>query len=176
MCGGDPEKIEVKIVSRAFSPHVRGWSLLKVFLDSLLLLFLACAGVILKIYKRINLINTFPRMCGGDPDKIRILIHLKFFSPHVRGWSFFQKYCPLQQLLFPACVGVILNAIRWICGDKTFPRMCGGDPSCCSSQYIVKIFSPHVRGWSYRCYHITTNAWLFPACAGVILQRLSSPC
>ena len=65
MCGGDPLTLLV-FVSLAF-------------------LFPACAGVILeqKAYERWE--SSFPRMCGGDPQKKKEFRKYYDFSPHVRG-------------------------------------------------------------------------------------------
>ena len=48
--------------------------------------------------------------------------------------------------LFPACAGVILYVVCIVKINKTFPRMCGGDPTVSKECLYFKDFSPHVRG------------------------------
>ena len=53
--------------------------------SSSLVLFPACAGVILKSERRINHEKTFPRMRGGDPSVSVNGVSGVRFSPHARG-------------------------------------------------------------------------------------------
>ena len=50
-----------------------------------LMLFPACAGVILLKILVSSCFSSFPRMCGGDPSDERSYGMHKLFSPHVRG-------------------------------------------------------------------------------------------
>ena len=50
------------------------------------------------------------------------------------------------QGLFPACAGVILQAVGAADGADTFPRMRGGDPVPGSDLGHTIDFSPHARG------------------------------
>ena len=141
MCGGDQVVVFNKWSVLYFSPHVRGWSFLFLHLSQFQLLFPACAGVILIHFQAFVVTWPFPRMCGGDPMNGDLYNSRLGFSPHVRGWSLQTQKFYWQRWLFPACAGVILKA-EWIERiPKSFPRMCGGDPS-------FESFSPHVRGWS----------------------------
>ena len=48
-------------------------------------LFPACAGVILHTGERFPVIQSFPRVCGGDPDVKAGKTVMDAFSPRVRG-------------------------------------------------------------------------------------------
>ena len=89
-------------------------------------LFPACAGVIPQQHIVLRPVQTFPRMCGGDPYIERIK----------------QNKSPL----FPACAGVILLPRHYPGRHSAFPRMCGGDPEDGDVLSINNNFSPHVRG------------------------------
>ena len=54
-------------------------------LRDLFSLFPACAGVILLAHFISKRLNSFPRMCGGDPNMERLPLDGADFSPHVRG-------------------------------------------------------------------------------------------
>ena len=54
-----------KIMAADFSPHVRGVILYETIADTVH--------------------QTFPRMCGGDPEGDLVPIYLDDFSPHTRG-------------------------------------------------------------------------------------------
>ena len=153
MCGGDPRLLSPCLCFLRFSPHVRGWSEEFQVLRVLQWLFPACAGVIPFIICCVRYINTFPRMCGGDPNIFFSKIKKQIFSPHVWGWSW--RFCKTlrKTWLFPACAGVILPKVKSNEMIITFPRMCGGDPE---DMYILHsrfYFSPHVRGWSSEYRH-----------------------
>ena len=54
-------------------------------LRDLFSLFPACAGVIPERVANKAGSETFPRMCGGDPEGILMSLFVNNFSPHVRG-------------------------------------------------------------------------------------------
>ena len=58
-----------------------------------------------------EIVQTFPRMGGGDPLSA--------------------EKCAYDGRLFPAWAGVILNNKRYEKWRYTFPRMGGGDPAVC---------------------------------------------
>ena len=89
MCGGDPYNPIEDIAVIYFSPHVRGWSWGVTGQKLKILLFPACAGVILTRIKERSYFIAFPRMCGGDPFFCKSFALNNCFSPHVRGWSLF---------------------------------------------------------------------------------------
>ena len=51
-----------------------------------------------------------------------------------------------QEVLFPACAGVIPISLPLWSGPGTFPRVCGGDPYELRDMAQVADFSPRVRG------------------------------
>ena len=51
-----------------------------------------------------------------------------------------------EQVLFPACAGVILTKFEKIAGKYSFPRVCGGDPIVHLIRELITLFSPRVRG------------------------------
>ena len=54
-------------------------------LRDLFSLFPACAGVILQKDENTFIGQSFPRMCGGDPEIESYSDECDIFSPHVRG-------------------------------------------------------------------------------------------
>ena len=54
-------------------------------LRDLFSLFPAYAGVILKAEGPIDIEETFPRIRGGDPQKMNVRHRVMLFSPHTRG-------------------------------------------------------------------------------------------
>ena len=67
MCGGDPCRVARYAYQSGFSPHVRGWSYVSKWHFYVESLFPACAGVIPPYKKMCGDLDSFPRMCGGDP-------------------------------------------------------------------------------------------------------------
>ena len=91
-----------------------------------LVLFPACAGVILFHQGPDDRSHPFPRVCGGDP---------KIYTPSDISLS-----------LFPACAGVIPGATPALEIGQAFPRVCGGDPAIKGATKSSQTFSPRVRG------------------------------
>ena len=67
------------------SPHARGCSHKAVDRHKLDGLFPACAGVILNKVILIGRLVAFPRMRGGDPNRLQFRRNGRNFSPHARG-------------------------------------------------------------------------------------------
>ena len=65
MCGGEPKPYIAKVAVATLFP--------------------ACAGVNPPEEERPELIETFPRMCGGEPSSVKSRGKEISFSPHVRG-------------------------------------------------------------------------------------------
>ena len=84
-------------------------------------LFPACAGVILSRQSAIEVCLTFPRMCGGDPNK--------FFG---RGY---------RCRLFPACAGVILEIEN---------AMYSGLEDIVGRKYLITFWNDDVHVNDYR--------------------------
>ena len=51
-----------------------------------------------------------------------------------------------EKELFPAYAGVILELLEDKTGNKTFPRIRGGDPDKWNPVEVMGRFSPHTRG------------------------------
>ena len=82
--------------------------------------------MILDISQYTHDVQSFPRVCGGDPYAV-------FLARN-------------NNLLFPACAGVILFNFFTYVSLLTFPRVCGGDPLCFLTEAFAMTFSPRVRG------------------------------
>ena len=95
-------------------------------LRDLFSLFPAYAGVIPSSMAYRSVSNSFPRICGGDPQ--------------------LRQAFQVQKYLFPAYAGVILYDYGNNTAQIAFPRIRGGDPCGRARAAPNGYFSPHMRG------------------------------
>ena len=86
--GGNPNTIDIPILSQMFFPHTREWSHNSLVRTGWISVFPAEAGVIPRLLPSSRCLIYFSRTRGDDPKtRISKSRHLKFF-PHTRGWFY----------------------------------------------------------------------------------------
>ena len=134
----------------------------------------ACAGEPLAFHAGRLVTGVYPRVCGGTLNPLLQSQPVDGLSPRVRG----NHECPDSLLngmrSIPACAG---EPTRWrihVCGNRVYPRVCGGTENRPTLASIWCGLSPRVRGnpFDRRCNRRHRGS--IPACAGEPL-RWSAP-
>ena len=113
------------------------------------------------------------------------------FTPHARGSTLVALYDPLTFWVYPACAGIDPGQD---CVDDPGPRLprmridrSSGNWARISLGLPMRIdpwgprfrgfrkFTPHARGSTYIVSPISETCYVYPACAGIDLLRLSFP-
>ena len=156
-CGGDPVPINFEMDDNRLSPRMRGWSWICQVFCRVWTVIPANAGVILIVNSTWIVPKSYPRECGGDPDKCIFQIFQTKLSPRMRGWSCIYKLFPVSTKVIPANAGVILNQVRDDMNSMCYPRECGGDPQLFDRYLFLRTLSPRMRGWSCASWLIRTT-------------------
>ena len=131
-CGDGPASTTSGNDAFVFSPRVWGWSV--VLSDGLLRL------------------RRFPHACGDGPHPDWACNYAREFSPRVWGWSVRPASVRLDAKVFPTRVGMVRTRQPSGCGRGRFPHACGDGPSMEFQDFVDRMFSPRVWGWSViRC-------------------------
>ena len=133
----------------------------------------AYAGVILlPSYFTLPFVS-LSRIRGGDPKVNSAPVISGKFIPHTRGWSSISRSPFTYRSVYPAYAGVILA--DWVALPvlMCLSRIRGGDPISVWLAIDSASFIPHTRGWSLMLVSIRVKKSVYPAYAGVILQRLA---
>ena len=93
------------------------------------------------------------------------------FSPHARGCSTADEPHQSKPKVFPACAGMFRSRNLKTSYNPCFPRMRGDVPVTQTVTQMFAKFSPHARGCSCAPCPPARNTIVFPACAGMFLQR-----
>ncbi len=75
-------------------------------------------------------------------------------------------------VVYPACAGIDPYITRGETGIGCLPRMRGDRPYVAVGCQGGLKFTPHARGSTYVVYISLTQAFVYPACAGIDLCRL----
>ena len=70
-------------------------------------------------------------------------------------------------MVFPTCVGVYRQIVRFGIGDSSFPHMRGGVPDRIKARSKREMFSPHAWGCTVSVARIVQDEMVFPTCVGV---------
>ena len=133
--------------------------------------FPASAGVFLSRNRCIQLYDSIPRIRGGVSCMSTRSGMLRQYSPHPRGCFQDTGVKPKAGDVFPASAGVFLRRARQESSLRSIPRIRGGVSSLSDCTLPNNRYSPHPRGCFF--YHTDRHKMdtVFPASAGVFLNR-----
>ena len=173
VCGDVPCTHRVRLLSRQFSPRMRGCSVFGFTVPLGALVFPAYAGMFHHPHPHPQNPPSFPRVCGDVPF-LRIISRMqRAFSPRMRGCSAgFLDICD-SPAVFPAYAGMFRRTPAIVIPDSSFPRVCGDVPPIFWISAILQLFSPRMRGCSPINPHALTGVVVFPAYAGMFRLSLS---
>ena len=127
----------------------------------------ACAGIDPGRLWRFFGAQGLPRMRGDRPSKMCFLALCVGFTPHARGSTGKQKQENKEDDVYPACAGIDRGSCLTYHACLSLPRMRGDRPIAPSCRLSMKLFTPHARGSTYVVYISLTQAFVYPACAGI---------
>ena len=149
VCGDVPWSARRLVGPYAFSPRMRGCSVIEEDLNTDTKVFPAYAGMFLCRTFKPERKLCFPRVCGDVPIRHPGRNINTKFSPRMRGCS----------------AASVLYDFEY----RRFPRVCGDVP-CWSPCLLVRTkFSPRMRGCSVFVSRVFKNLLVFPAYAGMFL-------
>ena len=155
-----------------FSPHTRGWICFKKSQKAKIQLFPAYAGMNPHGAEGRAASVPFPRIRGDKSGTRGDLERRKSFSPHTRGWIWDSAESVFWSALFPAYAGMNLPDIGHRDTQRAFPRIRGDESWWHYSFKPTGLFSPHTRGWIFKCNRLVVYVWLFHAYAGMNLCKI----
>ncbi len=174
MRGGVSDSFYVVSDNFSSSPHARGCFWASWWRTMTTRVFPACAGVFPGRPERVISPSGLPRMRGGVSEEKENKNVFAQSSPHARGCFQGDLECPSLPLVFPACAGVFLSTDGGAAIRLRLPRMRGGVSRPKASQESGKRSSPHARGCFLTVAGRVVEIKVFPACAGVFLNRVLS--
>ena len=154
-----------------FTPHARGSTPPTSLAVEYRGVYPACAGIdhVFGIQRMGEL--GLPRMRGDRP-RLGIGLTMKHqFTPHARGST-----CRLQESIhpirvYPACAGIDPKFNTEGGASNGLPRMRGDRPPANPQPSAPQQFTPHARGSTLCTNPTSRNAQVYPACAGIDLDR-----
>ena len=134
----------------AFTPHARGSTFDPTVVKSLIVVYPACAGIVLDRLVSAVTSAGLPRMRGDRPHLIRKTKIAIWFTPHARGSTGLIHMLESLAKVYPACAGIdrLLHLHRE--GEKGLPRMRGDRPLFWFHCHCNITFTPHARGSTLR--------------------------
>ena len=166
MCGGTKANEAAADPVVGLSPHVRGNLFHQRVNATHFRSIPACAGEPPLEPAQYNVIEVYPRMCGGTRRDVAGAWWDGGLSPHVRGN---RRRCAVllsREGSIPACAGEPIRASPDPSLPKVYPRMCGGTAYATLPRLPPTGLSPHVRGNRLRHAAAAAAHGSIPACAG----------
>ena len=108
--GDVPNTLREDLEHKTFSPRARGCSEEPEWIDTMLAVFPACAGMFRGRGGSVGASGGFPRVRGDVPSIFNADNHDTLFSPRARGCSQDGKPGPTLGIVFPACAGMFRYA------------------------------------------------------------------
>ncbi len=113
-------------------------------------------------------------MRGDRPGSKKSVEKSGRFTPHARGSTVDSKTKGRACPVYPACAGIDLGSANNSNSAQSLPRMRGDRPPHFFPHKYVKRFTPHARGSTEGTNTYLQSGDVYPACAGIDLQRLES--
>jgi len=133
--------------------------------------FPALAGVFLNKKKLVEIEVSIPRTRGGVSTLHAARRSMIAYSPHSRGCFLYVPLHPSIDRVFPALAGVFLRPFQPLRSYYGIPRTRGGVSVSFSIASAIDAYSPHSRGcFLMKGFYLMKGA-VFPALAGVFLNR-----
>ncbi|SEC10117.1 hypothetical protein SAMN05428943_1031 [Streptomyces sp. 2314.4] len=173
--GGGPSEGAPAIRRVRCFPHPRGWSQVHLVQEFGGRLLPAPAGLV-PAYRLPTLgVAAAPRTRGVGPSLAAVSRLAVRCSPHPRGWSPCQPPCRGPSQLLPAPAGLVPAPGPSRSGRFPAPRTRGVGPHVDNRLQLLKLCSPHPRGWSPAPGGVTVAPSLLPARAGLVPSASSTP-
>ena len=126
----------------------------------------ACAGEPYPAFMVNNVVEVYPRVCGGTCRHEAELTHLAGLSPRVRGNPLELSAAGGGGGSIPACAGEPMLIERRPASGRVYPRVCGGTVLESNVVELALGLSPRVRGNPCIVPCPFTRSGSIPACAG----------
>ena len=165
--GDVPDPVTPIRARSGFSPRARGCSCGRgggIYSGEV---FPACAGMFPGFQAAMRNADGFPRVRGDVPTVACDDCLVDPFSPRARGCSPKTRRNRPPHTVFPACAGMFPCITHHSPPTGSFPRVRGDVPFPHRVPHDRRKFSPRARGCSFRESLCTTQAPVFPACAGM---------
>ena len=157
--------------SKMVSPHTRGWTLRVASVSESRSGFPAHAGMDPTAACSTPPAIRFPRTRGDGPAPPCAACSVERVSPHTRGWTLGPWIRCSGLLGFPAHAGMDPCSCQDASAAPGFPRTRGDGPPSEYKKCGCGWVSPHTRGWTLATQIVASEAWGFPAHAGMDLSR-----
>ena len=166
VCGGNRCAAWGQAESSGLSPRVRGKPRQRRLQRQLRGSIPACAGETSSPALWSCLPGVYPRVCGGNANKVKHQHYGEGLSPRVRGKRGRGNQGRRRSGSIPACAGEAFRRpfVREVC--RVYPRVCGGSPCWSTSTARQWGLSPRVRGKPERNAPEIQDYRSIPACAG----------
>ena len=146
VCGGSRRSGRICVTGLGLSPRVRGKPMRPAWPPIPRRSIPACAGEAGGGGHHPDDDGVYPRVCGGSLPHYRRLGPAPGLSPRVRGKQRKRPISKFVERSIPACAGEASGWMRSACGEKVYPRVCGGSSSSPSTSNRASGLSPRVRG------------------------------
>jgi len=115
--------------------------------------------------------DSLPRMRGDPPRSHSRLAPRRSSTPHARGST--QAPAVERQVLcvYPACAGIHPQQGQNLRIQAGLPRMRGDPPPAATRCSLTTASTPHARGSTLEIYLYDGEHVVYPACAGIHLDR-----
>ena len=126
----------------------------------------ACAGETSDMDTARRKCVVYPRVCGGNSTSPAVAVSWDGLSPRVRGKPRDSDETQKGIGSIPACAGETRPVSIIIAAATVYPRVCGGNAACSSTDRVRCGLSPRVRGKLIGM--VVRPLWMrsIPACAG----------
>ena len=121
------------------------------------------------------MILNIPRIRGVEPDGGSLKFDKNGYSPHTRGWTWWEYHISFGRPIFPAYAGLNLILLQTLCKRVHIPRIRGGKPVWTLHFQLETQYSQHGRSWTLRNNYWCLQDSIFPACAGMNLLSVVIP-
>jgi len=96
------------------------------------------------------------------------------FTPHARGSTPAPLLRRRGKMVYPACAGIDPEKIAQKGCAPSLPRMRGDRPRWKRESNRFLMFTPHARGSTVVPFRSTKKLQVYPACAGIDLQKIKN--
>ena len=134
------------LLTKSFTPHARGSTPTQASHTSVSVVYPACAGIDLRIWRWLAARLRLPRMRGDRPPGRWTRGEKDKFTPHARGSTVFRQFEKFSNNVYPACAGIDPFACSFSASVAGLPRMRGDRPMWHNNSDGAGLFTPHARG------------------------------
>ena len=159
---------------RRFTPHARGSTHYNFYDEQAQKVYPACAGIDLPYDKERVWRVSLPRMRGDRPLSAASVLVIFQFTPHARGSTLGKEGKGNSSSVYPACAGIDRNSSFYLSPSLGLPRMRGDRPNTWIGVIAVGVFTPHARGSTVSDWSTSISRWVYPACAGIDLEKVQT--